>query len=214
MAWEPSYVTRDQYKVYARIDPDNTEDDTSIDFALAAASRAIDRFCSQNVPRQFGLVASSEARFYTPRWDDSQGRWVIEIDDLSVSTGLVVEVDTTNDGTYDSVVTDYVLRPRNALQNNDVFTQISIYPQSNVQPTRFVDSARCTTDKWGWTTPPTTVQMATFMQVNRVHARRDAPFEETGAPTRGTRVSVNLIEKLDPDIELMLERYVKLGWTM
>lgn len=211
MAWESNYLTSTQFKNYARITDD--QDDTVIAFALAAASRAIDRYCSQNVFRQFGLVATPEARYYTPRWDDKQAKWVIEIDDIMTTTGLTVEVDTTNDGTYESVITDYALRPRDALLKNRPYTQISVYPQSNVQPNRFVDSARIT-GQWGWTTVPTTVEQATFLQVNRIHARRDAPFEETGSPQRGTRTSVNLIQYLDPDIEKMLEPYIKLGWTM
>jgi hypothetical protein len=212
MAWEPDYVTVADFKVWARIT--DADDDVALARTLTAASRAVDRFCGQHVFRQFGQVAAAEARYYTPRWDTDLMRWVIEIDDLADITGLVVEVDTSNSDTYNEVITAYVPRPRDAIGRKRVYTQIAISTSSAVQPTFFPDSAKLTSNLWGWSAVPTTVTEAVMLQTNRIHKRRVAPFKDTGSAKRGTRLTYNLIERLDPDIETMLESYVKIGWTI
>lgn len=214
MAWEPDYITLDQYKEFARIDLADVTDDASIQSAIAAASRGIDRFCSQNVPRQFGLTTNIESRFYKARWDMDQIRWVIEVDDIDEEQAATTQVfvDVTNSDAYTQEVTDFVFRPKDAPQKNKPYTQISILPTESNQPTFWVDGVKVTT-KFGWTEVPDTVVEATKLQTNRVHKRRTAPFGVSGNVQRGTQVTVNLIEQLDPDIETMLETYVKLGWT-
>lgn len=212
MAWEPDYATVEEYKNFARIA--DTTDDTEIGFALTAASRAVDRFCSQHKPRQFGLAAASESRYYTARWDMDQIRWVVEIDDIdnAQSAAVQVFVDTTNNDSYTEEVTNFVLRPKDAIEKKRVFTQISVLPQEPNQPTFFKDGVKVTA-QFGWTAVPTTVKEATLLQANRVHKRRTAPFGVAGGPRRGTQVTTNLIDELDADIETMLQSYVRIGWT-
>lgn len=215
MAWEPDYITLPEYKRYLTIkDPDIT-DDQDLPFDITAASRSVDKCCSERYNgmgsrRQFGKVDAPEARFYTPRWDNDLLRWVIEIDDIDDVTGLVVQVDTGNDDVYESTITQYVMRPKNALARKRVYTQIAISTLSIVQPTYFPDSAKVT-GLWGWTTVPTTVKRATFIQAHRFTKRRQSPMGTTGSPQKGTEKQ--LIENVDPDIEQMLKSYVKLGWT-
>lgn len=216
MAWEPDYVTVDEYKEWARQNqPDDTVDDPAIQRAITSASRAVDRFCSQHVRRQFGLATGVESRYYKARWDQDQIRWVVEIDDIDQAQAAAtrVYVDVTNSDTYTAEITNFVLRPKAAPQNNRPYTQISVLPQEPNQPTFWVDGMRVDS-QFGWSTFPVTVVQATLLQTNRIHKRRTAPFGVAGSPERGTQVTTNLIEELDPDIETMLQPYVKLGWTV
>lgn len=216
MAWEPDYVTIEEYKEWARQNqPDDTVDDAAIERAITSASRSIDRFCSQHVPRQFGLSTGVESRYYKARWDQDQIRWVVEVDDIDQAQAAAVEVfvDTTNSDTYTEEVTNFVLRPKHAPQKNRPYTQISVLPSEPNQPTFWVDGVKVNA-QFGWTTFPVTVVEATLLQTNRVHKRRTAPFGVAGSAERGTQVTTNLVSELDEDIETMLQPYVKLGWTV
>jgi len=215
MAWEPDYITSAEFKHYTSIEALDTVDDAEIGFAITAASRAVDKCCSERfngmgAKRQFGQTAAPEVRYYTPRWDNDLIRWVIEVDDFDDITSLVVQVSTGNNEVYNGTITDYVLRPRNALADKRVYTQIAIATASSIQPVFFRDSAKIT-NKWGWTTTPTTVKTGTFTQAHRFAKRRQSPMGVTGSPQKGTEAK--LLEEVDPDIALMLTDYVKLGWT-
>lgn len=215
LGWEPDYITVDEYKDWARIT--DTQDNEAIMLSIAGASRAVDTFCSQNVFRQFGKTTMSESRYYTPRYDSDLMRWVIEIDDLMDLSGvvsLVVEVDTSNSNNYNQTITDFILRPRDAIQRNRPYTQVVVNNTSAYQPTYFVDSARLTADVWGWDAVPDAVKAATYLQANRFHKRRTTPFGASGSTKRATQVTVNLINELDEDLESLLQPYVKQAWTI
>lgn len=211
--WEPDYVTTAEYKEWARITDDT--DDTAIVRAITSASRAIDRYVSQNVPRQFGSTDGVETRYYTPRWDCEQMRWVIEVDDIdpTFADNLELMIDTSNSENYNQSVTSFVMRDRNAASNNRVFTQISVLNTESNQPTSFVDSAKVTV-RWGWASFPTVVVEGCLLQTNRIHKRRTAVFSSAGSPEKKTQSTINQIDRLDEDIQAMLEDYVKLEWTI
>jgi len=54
---------------------------------------------------------------------------------------------------------------------------------------------------------PTTVKQATLLQASRVFARREAPFGVAGSPDMGSEL--RLLEKVDPDVAVMLVPYVR-----
>lgn len=215
MAWEPDYITSQQFKNYRKIK--DVADDAEIAFAITSASRAMDRYCSyrpngMGAFRQFGKVGGSESRYFTPRWDQELIRWVIEIDDLYDATGLALEVDTGNDDVYGEVITNYVLRPRDAPLRNRPYTQIAINTRSTIQPTFFEDSAKVTTDKWGWSTVPTVIVQGTLIQSHRIYKRRVAAYGQAGSQQKGTLVKENY--DIDPDVMAMIpDDFVKLRWT-
>lgn len=216
MAWEPDYATLADYKHYLNIQAPDIADDQELPLDITAASRAVDKCCSERTNglgarRQFGKVDAPEVRYYTPRWDQDLLRWVIEVDDIADVTGLVINVDTGNDDIYESTITQFVMRPKNALARQRVYTQIAISTLSTVQPTYFPDSAKIT-GLWGWTIPPVTVKRATLLQAHRFTKRRQSPMGITGSPQKGTEK--RLLEDVDPDIRQMLMDYVKLGWTV
>lgn len=219
MAWEPDYITTVEFKNYVKIEQLDTGDDTFIGLDITAASRAVDKFCSwrpngMGSRRQFGKVDTTETRYYTPRWDIRQARWVIEIDDVASATGMVVALDLDNDDVFETTITNYVLRPRDALANKRPFTQIAVGIDSANQPVSWPDSARVSTDQWGWSTVPDVVKRATFLQAHRFNKRRSAPFGVKGSPQRQT--SQTVLDELDSDVAQMLESFgfVKIGWTV
>ena len=112
MTWAPDYVTRALLKSYLRIEDD--ADDVFIDLWITTVSRNVDDFCG----RQFGKVASLEARTYTPVWDRHIAAYVSVVDDLQDVTGLTI---VDEDGT---AVTDYDLDPVNAVLKGHPYERI------------------------------------------------------------------------------------------
>jgi len=199
MTWEPDYVTSAVAKAELRIHDDI--DDAQIARKITAASRAIDLFTK----RQFGQVATAEARYFSPWYDEDQRRWVAEIDDLMDLTNAAVAVDSGDDDEFDNTIAlaDYRFRPRNAVVTNRPYTQISILSRATA-PLRRPDSVRVTA-LWGWSSVPVTIQEACLLQVNRLLWRRDAPAGVAGSPSIGSEV--RLLAKLDPDVEVMIREY-------
>jgi hypothetical protein len=205
VTWEPDYVTLAEAKAYARIG--DTADDVQIALWITAASRAIDGFCG----RQFGAVASAEARTYRPAYDSHRLRWVTQVDDVQDITGLTV-VDQNS-----VTITDYDLDPPNALTKGKPYERLL----SRTGPGAsgfwgwhyFVpnpDAKLTVTAKWGWTAVPSSVKAATFLQVARFAARRDSPYGVAGSPAAGTEL--RLLNRLDPDVEVMLPAKYRRQW--
>lgn len=189
MTWAPDYVSVEEAKDYVRIG-DNV-DDTELALIVSAASRAIDNATH----RQFGQVATAEERFYPARWSRTLQSYVAQIDDLDTTTDLVVTVDGT-------VVTDYVLAPRNAVAKGDVWTQIRF--GSGIVPSDDVSIVA----RWGRSAVPSTIKEAGRLQVNRFLSRRDSPYGIAGSPQDGSEM--RLLAKLDPDVELMVRGLVRI----
>lgn len=193
MAWAPDYITTAELAAYARIG--DSDDDVFLADAIAAASRAIDRHCG----RQFGQVAAVEERWYTAQWDRRLSRWVIPVDDLMTSVGLVVAVDGGD------VMAECRLEPRNAAAKGRPWEWISVA----AGPVADVDGMSVTA-LWGWSAVPGTVKTAAKLQANRFLARRDSPFGVAGSPDTGSEL--RLLAKVDADLKPMLAGYVR-QWT-
>jgi uncharacterized phiE125 gp8 family phage protein len=202
MAWKPEYATALELAAYTRI-PDNA-DDAQLALAISASSRSIDR----HTRRQFGKVDSAEARVYTARWSRTIGLWVVPIDDVQTTTGLVVKVDTEADGTYATTITSgtYSLRPRNAAAEGKPWEQVAFLDTAAATPTG-VDAEVQVTALFGWTSVPTTIKQACLLQASRFFARRGAPFGIAGSPDTGSEM--RLLAKVDPDVAVSLEPYRK-----
>src|SRR5688500_3088473 len=119
MAWAPDYATVDDAAGYVTV-PDGG-DDPWLALAVSAASRAVD----EHTNRQFGQVASAEERTY--RAEYRGGRWVVDIDDLMTTDGLVVTVGGTP-------VATYRLEPRNAPQQGRPWTRLVFTEASEATP--------------------------------------------------------------------------------
>lgn len=193
MVWKPDYVSVLDLREYVKI-PD-TADDVFLGFAVAAASRAVDR----HTFRQFGKVDAPEERFYTARWDRRRRRWTVDIDDLDDTTGLTV--------TVPAGPLDVTAQPVNATKKGKVFTSLVVGPDSAGQPTGEQDEISATTDRWGWSAVPVTVAMATLLQASRLAWRRNAPAGVAGSPELGSEL--RLLARLDPDVAVSLADYVR-----
>jgi hypothetical protein len=200
MAWAPEYCTSAELKAYTRID-DNV-DDAQIALAISAASRTVDRYAN----RQFGLVAAPEARYYTAEYDRDLCRWTVSIDDLMTVTGLLVNADLQDDGTYSDTIDEYALRPVNAAPKGRAWTRIVVHPTSTNRPNG-KDAAVEVTARYGWTTVPDQVKQATLLQATRILERRNSPYGIAGSPDTGSEL--RLLAKLDVDVAVILGPYVR-----
>lgn len=201
MAWAPDYCTSAELKAYERID--DTADDAQLALAISAASRAVDRFTN----RQFGLVASVEARYYTPKWHPRLCRWVVPMEDLMTSTGLVVMADLDDSGEYASELDPCALKPVNAAAIGRPWTELVVLPTSANQPVDRDDSVEITA-KWGWATVPDPIKQATLLQASRFFARRNSPFGIAGSDVTGGS-ELRLLSRVDPDVGVAVGPYVR-----
>ncbi|MCV7039697.1 phage gp6-like head-tail connector protein [Mycolicibacterium moriokaense] len=173
---------------------------TELALACESASRAIDKACN----RQFGLVSSPEARWYTAEW--YRDRWLITIDDLMTITGLVVELENGDD------ITEYKLTPINAAPTGRPWTRIEVSPSSAVQPNGTPHGVKVTA-KYGWTAVPNAIKQATLIQGARFYDRR----ENVGGMLTKQHVddveygwAANAGQELDSDVALSLSGYRRL----
>lgn len=190
MTWKPDYVTAADVKAYLRVT--DTVDDVYLALWATASSRAVDRACN----RQFGLEPAPIARTYRrqPFYDVATGLFTLEIDDLMTTAGLLV-----NGTAYAS--SGAVLLPDNAPADGRPWTHLGLLSWP-VQSTPGAPISNVLTGRWGWTTVPTQVPTACYLQAARWNFRRDAPAGVAGSPDQGSEI--RLLSKLDPDVATTL----------
>jgi hypothetical protein len=193
MTWAPDYLDLDAAKVWLQIDHD--ADDVEIQSWITAASRAVDDRCSGDRPRQFGQLDAPAAFTYddTAVYDPRSRKWLLEIDDVTNVTGLLV------DGVaYASQAA--VLWPRDAVAKGKAYTALA-WPETPSLPL----TETVVTAQFGWSVIPEPVIGAVKMQLNRWLTRRGAPFGVAGSPSEGSEV--RLSARLDVDVAVLLR-----GW--
>lgn len=175
MALYPSYVTSNEYKDFVHVDTADTADDTEINLAIAAASRAIDSYCN----RQFGQITSATTRYF-----EAESRNYVKIFDLYTTTQLTVALDLDNDGVFEETLTldtDFRLVPRNAPGDLEPWTGIELIPGGTYAFPHYpyyLAHYPCTlvevSARWGWTAVPDSVKQATLLQADVFMKRRQA----------------------------------------
>lgn len=195
MALWPDYVTSDQLKAHLRVT--DTADDAAVALAVTAASRAIDH----STNRQFGQAASAVARVYTWRKQFIDNLPAVEIDDFMTSTGLVIKLDQAGQGVYGDAVTSVDPWPFNAAADEKPWTHLVWRSYASAFPTPFSQGVQVTA-QWGWSAVPDIVQEACLIQAARFFVRRDSSYGIAGDPAAGNEL--RLLERLDPDVALML----------
>lgn len=170
-------------KQYAKID---------VDDAIAAASRAVDRYCRQT----FYLGPLSETRTYTPVAKD-----YLMIDPASTITTVTVQ------GSAITLGTNYSKQLANAPAQSlpwDVLRSLSGY----VWPRGIVDSVTVL-GQFGWATAPAQVKMATKIIAARYLLRpTQAVFGVAGI---GLDSGAAAISTADPDVADLLDPFVRNG---
>jgi hypothetical protein len=185
VTWAPDYVDAAALADFVRVNLDNPYVGT---YGTAAA-RAVDSFCN----RQFGKLDAPGTFVYESHnaFRLDSGRWLLEVDDISDLSGLVVTVDGA---TVAAGVDGYQLWERNALAQGYVHTALSLRdrPSGDVE----------VTDAFGWPDIPGGVTGAVWLQVNRWNIRRESPYGTAGTPGDGSDVKLGAV--LDPDVRTML----------
>ncbi|MGH3493354.1 MAG: hypothetical protein ACRDQ1_08980, partial [Sciscionella sp.] len=176
MALDDLYATLDELRSRVGItSPDDTTDDVKMTNALTASSRGIERTCG----RVFNDAGSASARVY---YRDT--RCLVRVDDFSTTTGLIVETDQDDDGTYETTWSsaDYQLEPLNGVVDGQPgwpFYRIRAvgagpFPRRGRRP-----SVRVTA-RWGWTAVPSPVHEVCLIVSEELTKLKDAPFGIAG----------------------------------
>lgn len=194
VAWRPDYITLQELKDYKTIDDDL--DDAQLATAITAASRAIDKATN----RQFGKVDTPQGRVYSAWWNGERCRWVVDIDDLQDTAGLVVTIGGV-------AVTKYKLEPRNAVVDGLAWTSLVLAPDAEALPSSADEYEVTGLAPWGWAAFPPAVVEAAYIQSHRFANRRDSPYGVAGSPQQGSEL--RLLARLDPDVKVSLGLYVR-----
>ena len=179
--------------------------DTNISNAITAASRQIDRICN----RRFWQDSSVQVKTFTPI-----SNIFLEVPDISTTTGLIVKLDTTDDGSYDKTLTintDFIVMPTNPILlgtgsgEHKPFTEIRILNTRSSE--RFdpsiINNVQITA-KYGFAIVPEAIEQATRIQALRLFKRKDTPYNVFGNDETGT---IELFNKFDPDAMALLKDY-------
>jgi hypothetical protein len=184
-------------------DDDSVLDDKQLQRALNAASRAVDDYCC----RRFWRDTATSTRTY--RVNDPVVAWV---DDISTTTGLIVQTDPSGGGTWSQTWTtaDYQLEPSNAAGDAAAYAWWRIQATSTLTfPWLDRQDALRVTARWGWSAVPDPVVEATILKAAALFKRKDAPFGVLGF----SDIAVVRIGRQDPDVVALLRPYVKVTPT-
>ena len=186
MALGDSYATIAELKVRLGGVTGST-DDAALTSALAVASRGIEKICG----RQFNVAAAATARIFYPC-----SQWLVEVDDISTTSGLLVATDESDAATYATswASTDYQLEPLNGIVDAE-----SGWPYYRIRavagrvfPTSTLRAPIQVTAKWGWTAVPAGVKEACLVVSEETFKLKDAPYGVIGvAEWGGVRVRAN-----------------------
>jgi hypothetical protein len=120
MAITNGYATLVQFQAYANMSTVTADETTTIEKAIEAASRTIDRIAN----RRFWMDTNATARLY--RTTDF---WTLPVDDIGSTSGLVVALDADGNGNYTDTLTlntDYILDPVTAPQQARPYTRVTM----------------------------------------------------------------------------------------
>lgn len=172
MAIGDNYHTLAELK--ARLDVNDSNDDTLLGWASAAACRNIEKYCR----RQFNDGGSATARKFHP----ISNRMVI-VDDFWTTDSLVLKTDEDDDGTYETVwsSTQYELLPLDGVKDG-----VPGWPYWRIEavdmPT-YPNGRRPTvelTARWGWETVPAPVKEASLALAEEIFKMKDSPYGIAG----------------------------------
>jgi hypothetical protein len=159
-------VTEDDLKEILGIS--DAVDDNRLTLAADAATQMVQAYCD----RHFVQQATA-----TPRVFVASTPWVLEVDDISTTTGLIVKTDEDDDGVFETTwaAGDYQLEPLNGKMGGQDWP--FDYGQAVVQITA----------RWGWANPdaadhylPQPVEQAAQIQGVSIFKSADAPLGIAG----------------------------------
>ena len=200
------YTTLPKLKEALAIDAGDTDDDVDLELAVETASRQIEAHCGRG--RKFWQDTSAVARKYFP----CLSRW-LSVDDISTVTGLLVKVDTSDNGTFDTsltITTDFDVHPVNAAAESPTqpFTAIRLL-DGTLSGFTALSSGRPAvevTAKFGWPAVPNAVERACIFQAKNIFKATDLTYgsfqlAEDGSPLR--------VPSMDPVSRALLESFIR-----
>ena len=202
------YMDKSELKTFLGMS--GTAQDNNLDFALDAASSAIDDFCG----RVFYKTDATQDRFYDCEFAD-----FIYVDDIATTTGLVVKT-LNSDGTDLKTLTlgtDFFLYPHNADKTDPImpFNKIVMALESSGQtlPTTYPKGLKVTATfgfpvQSGSDTVPAAIKQATLIQAARFFQRKNSPMGFSGNPETG-QAPVIFLSELDPDVKTLCRKFKK-----
>lgn len=179
-------------------------DDPILEVAINAASRMIDNYCGWRFWQDTTVVA----RTFEPCDEDELDLMDYPSGDgISTAVGLIVKLDQSGDGTYETTLTattDYVLKPSNALLEypQRPYTMIALTRTYAFAKARDNRPTVEVTAKWGWPAIPDDVTAACLLISRDLYKEvKSAPFGVADFGGEGPlRIGVNRTARtlLDP----------------
>jgi hypothetical protein len=201
------YADKTELKAYIGLSGSGQDD--NIDNALDGASRQIDKITG----RRFYQDSSVQVKTYTPN-----NVFILDVDDISTTTGLIVKLDDNDDGTFETTLTintDFIVEPVNPdiIKITGGTTYLAPFTQLRILDTRsserfdpsIVNNVQVTA-KFGYSFIPEPIKQATLIQGLRLFKRKDAPFNILGNEQTG---QIELFNKFDPDARELIKGYIK-----
>jgi hypothetical protein len=151
MAITNGYVTLAEFQNYTGMSTLTAAETASIEAAIEAASRSIDRIAN----RRFYLDSVASNRLYRP-----VDYYRLIVDDIGSVSDIAVNLDATGNGSYTDTLTlntDYILDPVNSLAKGRPFTMVTLVGSMGTSswpfPTSFRPAVQVTA-RWGWPSVP------------------------------------------------------------
>ncbi len=201
-----AYITVDDLRAYTK-DP-GVLDETIYEGAIAAAEVEINAMCG----RYFSQDAAVSQRFFWP-WDNT----CCYTNDISTTTGLLVDVDFNGDGTWSqpwTIDTDFFLEPINRISSGVTgwpYTEIRATFATKYLPLRqpflYLRPTVRVTARWGWLAVPEPVKQATKIIATKLYKMSEAPFGVAGFDQWGTIRVGNIPEVQNLLGPFMTDRY-------
>ena len=174
-------VTESDLKEILGIAEADTTDDNRLTVAADAATQQIQAWCN----RHFVQQAAVSARTFV-----ATTPWMLEIDDVSTATGLVIKTDEDADGVFETTwaSTDFQLEPLNGkLGGQDwPYTRVRAI-KAREFPFDYGQALVEVTARWGWANPndddlyvPQPVKEAAQIQGVSIFKSADAPLGIAG----------------------------------
>lgn len=172
-------VTADDLKEILGIS--DAVDDNRLTLAADAATQIVQAYCD----RHFVQQETATARVFT-----ALDPWMLEVDDISTTSGLVIKTDEDGDGVFETTwaTSDYQLEPLNGKQigQNWPYTRIRAI-DAREWPLEYGQAVVQVTARWGWANPddeadylPHPVEQAAQIQAISIFKSVDAPLGIAG----------------------------------
>ena len=156
-------------------------DDNRLTLAADAATQIVQAYCD----RHFVQQASASARVFT-----ALSPWLLEVDDISTTTGLVIKTDEDGDGVFETTwaSSDYQLEPLNGKLGGQQWPYTKVRAiDAREWPLEYGQAVVEVTARWGWANPaandlyiPQPVSQAAEIQAISIFKSVDAPLGIAG----------------------------------